>query len=79
MKQMLTAVLLASASTVATAQGAADKNLADAYFSTNNPVLTPQEKAAVAIAKRWRDASGTGMKPVACGDGSSRIRFGSQQ
>ena len=79
MKPMLTALLLASATSIATAQGAADRNLADAYFSTNNPILTPQEKAAVAIAKRWRDASGTGMKPVAGPDGSIRFLFGAQQ
>jgi P-type conjugative transfer protein TrbG len=79
MKPMLLAVLLAGTTAIATAQGAADMNLADAYFSTNNPVLTPQEKAAVAIAKRWRDASGTGMKPVAGPDGSIRFLFGAQQ
>lgn len=76
---MLLAALLAGATSQAAAQGVADKNLADAYFSTNNPVLTPQEKAAVAIAKRWRDAGATGMKPVAGPDGSIRYLFGAQQ
>ena len=76
---ILVAGLLAGATSLAMAQGAADKNLADAYFSANNPVLTPQEKAAVAIAKRWREASATGMKPVAGPDGTIRYLYGAQQ
>ena len=79
MISILVAGLLAGATSLAAAQGASDKNLADAYFSANNPVLTPQEKAAVAIAKRWRDAGATGMKPVAGPDGSVRYLFGAQQ
>ena len=79
MKHHLFAVLLATCASIVAAQGAGDRNLGDTYFSTNNPVLTPQEKAAVAIAKRWRDASGTGMKPVAGPDGSIRFLFGAQQ
>ena len=76
---MLLAGFLAGAAPLATAQGAADKNLADAYFSAHSPVLTPQEKAAVAIAKRWREAGATGMKPVAGPDGSIRYLYGAQQ
>jgi type IV secretion system protein VirB9 len=64
---------------MAAAQNAADRNLADAYFSTQNPVLTAQEKAAVAIARRWRNAGASGMKPVAGPDGSVRYLFGAQQ
>ena len=79
MKPRLLAVLLASAASMAAAQGAADRNLADAYFSTQNPALTAQEKAAVAIAKRWRNAGATGIKPVAGPDGSIRYLFGAQQ
>ena len=29
-------------------------NLADLYFSNQNPTLTPQEKAAIAIAQKWQ-------------------------
>jgi len=76
---ILLAGFLAGTTSLAAAQGAGDKNLADAYFSTNNPVLTPQEKAAVAMAKRWREAGATGMKPVAGPDGSIRYLFGAQQ
>ena len=71
---MLLAGFLAGAAplAMAMAQSGVDRNLANAYFSANNPVLTPQEKAAVAIARRWRDASATGMKPVAGPDGTIR-------
>jgi len=76
---MLLASFLAGATPLAIAQSGAERNLADAYFSANNPVLTPQEKAAVAIAKRWREAGATGMKPVAGPDGSIRYLYGAQQ
>ena len=76
---MLLAMLLGGAAPLAIAQSGEDRNLADAYFSANNPVLTPQEKAAVAIAKRWREAGATGMKPVAGPDGSIRYLYGAQQ
>ena len=76
---MFLAGFLAGAAPLAIAQSGADRNLADTYFSANNPVLTPQEKAAVAIAKRWREAGATGMKPVAGPDGSVRYLFGAQQ
>ena len=76
---MLLAGFLAGAAPLAMAQSGVDRNLANAYFSANNPVLTPQEKAAVAIARRWRDASATGMKPVAGPDGTIRYLYGAQQ
>jgi P-type conjugative transfer protein TrbG len=54
-------------------------NLADRYFSTQNPTLTPQEKAAIAIAQKWQAASATGIKPVSGTDGSIRYLFGAQE
>ena len=54
-------------------------NLADRYFSSQNPTLTPQEKAAIAIAQKWQAASATGIKPVSGTDGSIRYLFGSQE
>jgi len=56
-----------------------EANPADLYFSTNNLALTPQEKAALAIAQKWRSSSATGIKPVAGPDGSIRFLFGAQQ
>jgi type IV secretion system protein VirB9 len=58
---------------------AAGDNLADLYFSTQNPKLTPQEKAAIAIAEKWQAASATGIKPVPGTDGSIRYLFGAQE
>jgi type IV secretion system protein VirB9 len=57
----------------------AEQNPADLYFSTSNPALTPQERAALAIAQKWRGTSATGLKPVAGPDGSIRFLFGAQQ
>ncbi|MDD5113826.1 MAG: P-type conjugative transfer protein TrbG [Methylobacter sp.] len=54
-------------------------NLADLYFSNQNPKLTPQEKAAIAIAHKWQAASATGIKPVPGTDGSIRYLFGAQE
>jgi P-type conjugative transfer protein TrbG len=54
-------------------------NLADLYFSNQNPKLTPQEKAAIAIAEKWQAASATGIKPVPGTDGSIRYLFGAQE
>ncbi len=58
--------------------GPADKpdNL---YFSTSNLTLTPQEKAALAIAQKWRASSTTGIKPAPGPDGSIRFLFGASQ
>jgi P-type conjugative transfer protein TrbG len=52
---------------------------AEAYFSKRNPKLSSQERAAVAVADKWRAASATGMKPVAGAGGAVRFVFGSQQ
>ena len=54
-------------------------NLTEAYFTGKNPQLTPQERAAIALAKKWQASSASGMKPVAGPDGSIRFLFGSQQ
>jgi len=56
-----------------------DDNLADLYFSNQNPKLTPQEKAAIAIAHKWQAASATGLKPVPGSDGTIKFLFGAQQ
>lgn len=54
-------------------------NLTDAYFTGKNPQLTPQEREAIAIAKKWQANNAQGVKPVAGTDGSIRFLFGSQQ
>ena len=77
MKTTLSAIALGLASL--TALAAPGDNAADLYFSSNNPALTPQEKAAIAISQRWQQASATGIKPVDAGDGYVRFIFGAQQ
>jgi P-type conjugative transfer protein TrbG len=74
-KRFIAAVLGAALVVPAVALAGADGDLAEKYFSKNNPKLTAQEKAAIGIAKRWA----TGMKPVAGPDGSVRFLFGAQQ
>ena len=76
MKKYFFAMILGAAPLLALA---ADVNPADAYFSKQNPKLTPQEKTAVAIAQKWQAASATGMKPVSGPEGSVRFVYGAQQ
>lgn len=61
------------------AAGPSERSLADAYFSNDNPTLTPQEKAGIAIAQKWRATGGAGVKPVPGTDGAVRYLFGAQQ
>ena len=49
------------------------------FFNPENPSLSPQEKAGLAIGQHWRTASATGIKPVAGGDGSVQFLFGATQ
>ena len=76
MKKLFAAMSLAAVQLVALAT---TDDPADAYFSKQNPKLTPQEKAAVAIAKKWRAGAATGMKPVTGPSGSVRFIYGEQQ
>ncbi len=54
-------------------------DLADKYFSKNNPKLTAQEKAALAIAKRWEAGTSNGIKPVSGANGAIHFIYGAQQ
>ncbi|KTT27417.1 conjugal transfer protein TrbG [Pseudomonas oryzihabitans] len=54
-------------------------DLADKYFNKTNPTLTAQERAALAIAKRWDAGSATGIQPVAGSGGAIKFVFGAQQ
>lgn len=55
------------------------RSLADIYFDSTDPELTPQERAALAIAQRWRDSSTVTRPPVVGPDGSLRYLYGAQQ
>ena len=78
MKKQVSLVILVVAMT-APALAAPGDELADKYFNKNNPTLTPQEQAAIAIAKRWQATSATGMKPVAGANGAVKFLYGAQQ
>ncbi len=56
-----------------------EEDLPDKFFNAKNPALTPQEKAGLAIGKRWQAASAAGIKPVAGADGTVQFLFGSTQ
>lgn len=50
------------------------------HFSNPELKLTPQERAALALAKKWKAGASTqGVKPVAGGDGAVRFLFGATQ
>ncbi|WP_075259689.1 P-type conjugative transfer protein TrbG [Herbaspirillum camelliae] len=63
---------------VVPAYGATD-DIADRYFSKANPSLTAQERAGLAIAKRWTADSVTGVRPVAGAHGAVQFVYGAQQ
>ena len=73
----LLAVILGAALAPALALAAPGDDLADQFFSKNNPTLSAQEKTALAIARRWN--SGAGIKPFAGPKGTVRFVFGAQQ
>ena len=54
-------------------------DIADKYFSKTNPKLNAQERAALAIAKRWEAGSATGIQPVAGSGGAIQFLYGAQQ
>jgi len=74
---LLIITLLISITTLNTR--ASEEDIATSYFSKKKVVLTKQEKAAVAIARRWKANSANGMKPVAGPDGTVVFMFGTQQ
>ena len=78
MKKILSALSLATAPLLCLAASTDTGAIADRYFSGNNPALTPQEKAAIAMAGQWRTSGPTGLKPVRGADGSIRYLFGAQ-
>lgn len=69
-----TALFVSSLSSVTQAD-----SLEDSYFSNNNPTLTQQERAALAIAQRWQaGGDGDGIQPFSGRDGSIQYVFGAQ-
>lgn len=80
MKKQIIANILAAAMAVSEPVLAAPgDDLADKYFSKNNPTLTAQEKAAIAIAKQWEAGASTGLNPVPGSNGAIHFLYGAQQ
>lgn len=67
-KTLISALILSVVPMVALAAPGQDV-LADQYFSKQEPVLTPQEKAAIAISKKWQTGSAT-SKPFTGANGA---------
>ncbi|KEZ98457.1 P-type conjugative transfer protein TrbG [Xanthomonas citri pv. citri] len=71
-KTLISALIVGLLPTVALAAPGTDP-LADQYFSKNEPKMTPQELAAVAIGKKWQE--GQDVKPFQGADGSINWPF----
>ncbi|WP_028389218.1 P-type conjugative transfer protein TrbG [Legionella fairfieldensis] len=74
MKKMMTLLLMIPIISWATT----NEELGDQYFFKNNLRLTPQEKAALSIGKKWQTGKNT-SKPVVGHNGSIRFIYGSGQ
>lgn len=57
----------------------ATEDLADDYFSKQNPKLTPQETVGIKIANKWQNGNLANTSPSQGADGSVRFLFGAQQ
>lgn len=79
MKQQFYAAILGAAIILPSLQANA-KGLEDEFFSNDNPVLTKQERQALAIAQQWQAGnSRNGIKPFTGRNGSIQYVFGVQK
>ncbi len=80
MTKTLSALIMAAAVALPSlALAAPGDDIADKYFSKANPKLNAQERAALAIAKRWEAGSASGIQPVAGSGGAIQFLYGAQQ
>lgn len=56
-----------------------ETDLANQFFSTENPKLTAQEKAGLDISHKWIATTSASVKPVPGPDGTIRFLFGQSQ
>lgn len=63
----------------AMAMATTETELANQFFSHDNPTLTEQEKAGLAISQKWVASTGASMAPLPGPDGSIRYLFGQSQ
>ncbi|WP_079521259.1 P-type conjugative transfer protein TrbG [Luteibacter sp. 22Crub2.1] len=61
------------------AMATTETDLANQFFSADNPKLTAQEKAGLDISRKWIASTSASVKPVAGPDGSVRFLFGQSQ
>jgi len=81
-KQLLTiaaGICIATASLQAAVFAQNTDAIAEQYFNTPNPTLTPQEQAAIDIAKHWSTGDAEGIAPVAGANGTIKFLYGAQQ
>jgi type IV secretion system protein VirB9 len=69
-----TAMLVAGMATATT-----ETELANQFFSTDNPTLTAQEKAGLDISRKWIASTSASVKPVPGPDGTIRFLYGQSQ
>ena len=61
------------------ASATTETELANQFFSNDNPQLTAQEKAGLDISRKWIASTSASVKPVPGPDGSIRFLFGESQ
>jgi type IV secretion system protein VirB9 len=78
---MKTALFVAAMVTLAAGNVSAttETDLANQFFSTENPRLTEQEKAGLDISRKWVASTSASVKPVPGPDGTIRFLFGQSQ
>ncbi|MET0254927.1 MAG: P-type conjugative transfer protein TrbG [Luteibacter sp.] len=61
------------------AMATTETDLANQFFSADNPKLTAQEKAGLDISRKWIASTSASVKPVPGPDGTIRFLFGQSQ
>jgi type IV secretion system protein TrbG len=79
-KILFTAMMASLAAQSALAQTqTTDTQLADKFFNKDNPVLTKQERAGLAIAKKWDAKNANASKPIEGPNGAVVFIFGESE
>jgi len=76
LKTLITSILIITGSMITVVNA---DDMADLYFSKDNPKLTKQEKSAMAIAQKWKATSAAGIPPSPGANGTIQFVYGAQQ